>query len=146
MILFVIAIFLSLAIDQLTKFFVENNLYGKSVDVIGNIFSLTYLQNKGAAWGIFSSNEWILKIFTPLLIIAVIIFVYKISKTRLEFIFGGLIVGGAISNFLDRIIRGYVVDFLDFKFWPIFNIADICIVVGCLSIVILAWIKERNNK
>jgi len=146
MILFAIVIFVSLIIDQIIKFFVENNLYGKSIDIIENIFSLTYVQNKGAAWGIFSGNDWILKIFAPILIILVIIFVYKTCKNNLEFIFGGLIVGGAIGNLLDRIIRGYVVDFLDFKFWPVFNFADICIVLGCLLLIIELWLKERNNK
>ncbi len=146
MLLFTIVILVSLIIDQIIKFFVENNMYGKSIDIVENIFSLTYVQNRGAAWGIFSGNDWILKIFAPILIIVVIIFVYRICKTKLEFIFGGLIVGGAIGNLLDRIIRGYVVDFLDFKFWPVFNFADICIVVGCVLLIIALWRKEKTNK
>lgn len=146
MILFTIVVLVSLIIDQIIKFFVENNMYGKSIDIVENIFSLTYVQNRGAAWGIFSGNDWILKIFASILIIVIIIFVYKTCKNNLEFIFGGLIVGGAIGNLIDRIIRGYVVDFLDFKFWPVFNFADICIVLGCLLLIIEIWLKERNNK
>ena len=72
-------------INQLIKFLIESNLYGKSIEVIENIFSLTYLENNGAAWGIFSDNNWILTIITPIIIIAIIYYLYKYRQFDNEF-------------------------------------------------------------
>ena len=140
----VIISFIVLILDQLSKYLVENNLYKKSIDIIGNVFSLTYVENYGAAWGIFSDNNWIILILTPILVILIISYLYKFSKNKLEYIAGGLVIGGAIGNYIDRIVRGYVVDFFDFKIWPVFNIADIGIVVGCI-LMILLFIKEGKS-
>jgi len=140
----VIISFIVLILDQLSKYLVENNLYKKSIDIIGNVFSLTYVENYGAAWGIFSDNNWIILILTPILVILIISYLYKFSKNKLEYIAGGLVIGGAIGNYIDRIVRGYVVDFFDFKIWPVFNIADIGIVVGCIVMVLL-FIKEGKS-
>jgi len=133
-----------LILDQLSKYIIEINLYKKSIDIIENVFSITYVENYGAAWGILSNNNWIILILTPLLIGLIVWYLYKISKNKLEYIAGGLVIGGAIGNYLDRIVRGYVVDFFDFKIWPVFNIADIGIVVGCI-LMILLFIKEGKS-
>lgn len=140
----VIISFIVLILDQLSKYLVENNLYKKSIDIIENVFSLTYVENYGAAWGIFSDNNWIILILTPILVTLIISYLYKFSKNKLEYIAGGLIIGGAIGNYLDRIVRGYVVDFFDVKIWPVFNVADIGIVVGCI-LMILLFIKEGKS-
>ena len=95
----------SILIDQITKYFVEKNLYGKSIDIIKNIFSFTYLENRGAAWGIFSDNNWLLLIFIPIFIVGICLYLYKVSKSKTEMILGGLIVGGAIGNYIDRLVR-----------------------------------------
>ena len=134
-----------LIIDQLSKYLIENNLYGKSFDIIRNVFSLTYVENYGAAWGIFSDNNWIILILTPILVTFIILYLNKLSKNKLEYIAGGLIIGGALGNYIDRIVRGYVVDFLDFKIWPVFNIADIGIVVGCVVMIILFIWEGKND-
>lgn len=129
----------TLVIDQLTKFLIERNLYGKSMDIIKSIFSFTYLENRGAAWGIFSDSSRLLLIFIPFLIVGIIFCFYKLSFSNIERACGGLIVGGAIGNYTDRVFRGYVIDFLDFKIWPIFNFADIFIVVGCILFIIFTF-------
>ena len=134
-----------LILYQLSKYLIENNLYKKSVDIIQNVFSLTYVENYGAAWGTFSDNNWIILILTPILIAFIIFYLCKISKNKLEYIAGGLIIGGAIGNYMDRILRGYVVDFFDFKIWPVFNIADIGIVTGCIVMIILIALEERKD-
>ena len=138
-----------LILDQLSKYIIEINLYKKSIDIIENVFSITYVENYGAAWGILSNNNWIILILTPLLIGLIVWYLYKISKNKLEYIAGGLVIGGAIGNYLDRIVRGYVVDFLDFKIlgynYPIFNIADTFIVVGVFLLLILTFRKEQNR-
>lgn len=137
---------LTVIIDQLTKYFIERNLYGKSIDIIENVFSLTYLENRGAAWGILADNNWLLLIFVPILVVIIVLYLYKVSNSKAERFLGGLIVGGAIGNYIDRLFRGYVVDFLDFKVWPIFNLADVFIVVGCILFVILSLTRrEKHN-
>jgi len=132
-------------IDQIIKFFIETKLFGKSVEIINNIFSLTYLRNNGAAWGIFSENNFILIIITPILILGVMYYLYKISNEKSEKIIGAMVVGGAVGNYIDRLFRGYVVDYIDFKIWPVFNFADICIVLGCIIFIINLIVKEKRN-
>ena len=134
-----------LILDQLSKYLIENNLYKSSIDIIENVFSLTYVENYGAAWGIFSDNNWIILVLTPILVTLIILYLYKFSKNKLEYISGGLIIGGAIGNYLDRIVRGYVVDFFDVKIWPVFNVADIGIVVGCIVMIILFILEGKND-
>jgi len=136
---------LAIIVDQITKYLIERNLYGKSIDIIENIFSFTYLENRGAAWGIFSDTNWILLILVPVLIFIIGLYLYKISNSKFEKILGGLIVGGALGNYIDRLFRGYVVDFLDFKFWPVFNFADVFIVVGCILFILISIISMKGE-
>ena len=74
----------------------------------------------------------------------VFIAVYKFFDSKFELVLGGLIVGGAIGNYIDRLFRGYVVDLLDFKIWPIFNLADVFIVVGCIMFVFMSILSKKN--
>lgn len=141
--LFIVITLLVAFFDQLSKLIVETNLYNKSIEIIENIFAFTYLQNKGAAWGILAENNWILMILTPVFILLITVFLCKSECGKAEKICGGLIVGGAFGNYIDRLFRGYIVDFLDFKIWPVFNVADVCIVVGC-ALLATFWLK--NNK
>ena len=130
-------------IDQLIKFYVEKNISEKSIDIIENIFSFSYLKNYGAAWGIFSENSWILTIITPMLIIFITYYLYKYKNGKGDLIIGAIVVGGAIGNYIDRIFRGYVVDYIDFKIWPVFNFADVCIVVGCVLFTVSLLRTEK---
>jgi len=144
MILFFFIIIFITIVDQIIKFFIEANLFNRSVEIIDNIFSLTYLQNYGAAWGIFSDNNWLLEIITPILIICILFYFYKNKSDKFAVMTGSFIVGGAIGNYIDRLVRGYVVDYIDFKIWPVFNFADICIVLGCILFCINLFIKEKK--
>lgn len=144
MLIFIIA-FMVIIFDQLTKFLIVKNLYGSSVEIIENIFSLTYVENCGAAWGFLSNNSWILMIFIPVIVVIIIWYLFAMGKNRYERISGGLIIGGAIGNYIDRLFRGYVVDFLDFKIWPVFNVADIAIVLGCIIMIVFLCIKGGEN-
>lgn len=144
MIILVIS-FMVICLDQLTKFLVVKNLHGSSIDIIENIFSLTYVENRGAAWGFLSNNNWLLMILIPVFILIIIWYLVKFNNNRYELIAGSLIVGGAIGNYIDRIFRGFVVDFFDFKVWPVFNIADIAIVLGCILMIIILF-KEGGKQ
>ncbi len=134
MILWTIIIVLSVILDQVSKLIVVNNmeLY-ESVPLIEGFFSFSYIHNRGAAWGMLSDQRWVFIVVTAIALIVLPIILYRYRK--LHVLFGtslSLIIGGAFGNMIDRIFLGYVVDFLQFTFidFPVFNIADVCIVVG----------------
>ena len=101
---------LIILIDQITKYIVETNLFQKQLVILEDIFALTYVQNKGGAWGIMSNFSMLFLILIPLIIIAILIIASK-STSKLELTAWYMIIGGALGNYIDRIIRGYVVDF-----------------------------------
>lgn len=133
-----IIIIIMVAIDQLSKVLVEHNMaLGESYPLIEEIFHLTYVQNPGAAFGIFKGYNEILIILT-VLIIAGFIYLYHnyfVNNLILKISFG-LIIAGGIGNLIDRIRLGYVIDYLDFRIWPVFNLADMIIVIGTGLLII----------
>lgn len=138
-------------IDQVSKIIVVNNLTNnKSIEVIKSFFYLTYTNNKGAAFSILTGRR-ILLILVALIVIGVLI--YYVRKNKIEGkvnkIALSLVIGGSIGNLIDRIVRGAVVDFLDFKIfgynYPIFNLADTFIVLGVFLLLISMFRKDKNN-
>ena len=136
---------LAVIVDQISKLLVQRNMYGSEISIIDNFFSLTYVENFGAAWGIFSEWDFLLKILPPVLVGVILVYLYKCKPGKIEVLSGTLVIGGAIGNFIDRIRLGYVIDFIDFKFWPVFNFADIWIVVGCFLMIITLFRKEDKD-
>lgn len=141
---------ISLIIDQIVKILVSNYLIlGQTIKIINNFFYLTYVQNKGAAFSILIGYRYILIIIT-------FIFLYYLHKcikkqksfNKLEIISYGLLLGGIIGNLIDRIIYGYVIDYFDFMIFnynfPIFNLADSFIVIGCIILVINSYLKGED--
>lgn len=129
-----------LAADQTIKYFIETNIaMGEKVTVIKDFFYITYHTNTGAAHGILQNGNFI---FIPVTIIAVIAIIYFILKRKEKFLKAVLAVllGGALGNLADRIFKGAVTDYLDFYFgsynYPTFNIADSCIFVSAILLVI----------
>lgn len=139
----IIICFGSIIIDQLTKWLIEMNLYKSEITLIDNLLDFTYVENYGVAWGVFNQYDTLLKVIIPIFIAIIVIFLIKSNLTDFESISGSLIVGGAIGNYIDRLIRGYVIDFIDFKIWPVFNFADICIVVGCMMLIIAFFVNDK---
>ncbi len=136
MIFIIVSIILSL--DQLTKFFITKNLFlNQSIPIIKGIFHITLIHNRGAAFGILK-NQVPLFIFTSIL---AIILIYrslrKDTRLNLYSVCLGLILAGALGNLIDRLFFGYVIDFLDFRIWPVFNIADSAITIGA---ILLTWV------
>ncbi len=132
--------------DQLTKYLVTSNLeLHESVDIIDGVFRFTYIQNKGAAFGMLADSRWVFIILSVLAIIGIIAYVIvKKPKDKLLMTALSLIVGGGIGNMFDRLGLGYVVDFLDFCALPnlwkwIFNVADssACIGAGLLFLYLI---------
>lgn len=119
-------------IDQLSKFL----LIRKNIQIIPNLLKFTYLENNGAAFGIFNTN--IVLISNLLIVIVLLVYWLKSEKNNTKNISLTLIIAGSIGNLVDRVVRGYVIDFI--KIWdniPIFNIADISIVIGLIILLML---------
>ncbi|SMB94458.1 signal peptidase II Aspartic peptidase. MEROPS family A08 [Thermanaeromonas toyohensis ToBE] len=144
--LLALIVFLS---DQISKLLVRQWLQpNQSVPVLNNIFHLTYINNPGAAFGIFAYQTPLFIILT-LAVIGIIIIAYKQfpihNRLNLKLALA-LQLGGALGNLLDRIRFGYVVDFLDFRVWPVFNLADVAIVLGVGLIIWELWRKEEKGE
>ena len=151
-------IFITLIIiifDVISKIFISNILIlNKSITIIPNLFYLTYTHNYGGAWSIFDNSTLFITIVSFLIIIGIIYYLFKNKVTKkIEIIGYSLLLGGAIGNLIDRIMHGYVIDFLDFYIFgydfPIFNIADIGIVIGItllLVSMILEALKNDNKR
>lgn len=132
----IISIFI-LLIDQVTKALASIYLtLNKSLDIIDNFFSLTLTNNYGAAFGIFKYSNTLLIIATLIILIILYKYMHSFKKNMRNKIAFGFILGGVFGNLIDRIIKGYVIDFLDFKIfnydYPVFNVADIAIVIGVI--------------
>lgn len=124
---------------------------GESLPIIENFFHITSHRNKGAAWGILQGQMWFFYIITSIVVVLLIYYLHKHGKGK-KLLSTGLafMLGGAIGNFIDRIFRKEVVDFLDFNIFgypfPIFNIADSCLTIGVVLLIIYMIIDEYKAK
>lgn len=136
--IYLIIIILGLVVDRLTKIYAVNNFMEKSID--GKLINLTYLENRGAAFGILQDKRVVFIILTTAIVLYLLYYFVKNIKTSpiILNLSLAMIISGAIGNFYDRLIQGYVVDFLEFSFvkFPVFNVADILVTVGCALMII----------
>ena len=146
-----ITLIIALIIDQLSKFLVIKYIaLNHSISIIDNFFKLIYIRNTGAAWGMFDDKTIVIAILSAVFLFFLIKFIEeeKNMDKFLQFCYGVLL-GGIIGNLLDRLLRGYVVDFLSFKIfnynYPIFNIADVFIVVSIILIVLFYFVGWCKN-
>jgi signal peptidase II len=139
--LFLIILFL----DRLTKYFVSKILLvNQGIPVIKNIFHFTIVHNTGAAFGIFKNKNYL---FIVAALFATVFIYFKLRQKRTNKLLNislVLILAGTIGNLIDRISFGYVIDFLDFRIWPVFNIADSSITVGAILLG-YALLKSRGS-
>ena len=141
-----------LIVDFIFKYLVSNNMIINVRNcIIPNFFYLTYTKNDGAAWSSFSGQSYLLIAISIVIIIFVFGYLRKKKKiSKLEILGFSLLLGGALGNLLDRIIYGYVIDYLDFNLfnynYPIFNLADSCVVLGVVVILIETIIQDQKNK
>ncbi|MCZ0755508.1 signal peptidase II [Anoxybacillus sp. J5B_2022] len=143
-----------IAIDQLTKWLVATNMkIGESITIIPNILYITSHRNRGAAWGILQGQFWLFYLITVVVVIGLVIYIQRLPRE--ERLFGvalGLMLGGAIGNFIDRLVRKEVVDFIHtyiFTYdFPIFNIADSALSIGVALVFLQTFVmgaKEKGN-
>ena len=140
---------LTLVVDILTKQLVLNTmLEHQSISIIEKFFSITYAKNTGVAFSFLEGKIPLIIIMTSIVIILILKYIKSTNPNKYEKLCYGLIIGGAIGNLIDRVIYGYVIDFLDFNLFgypfPIFNLADTAIVLGVIILLILSLIESRN--
>ena len=143
MLLFLVSVAVVL-FDQMVKRLIMSDMtLGMSIPVLPGIFHITYIQNPGAAFGILAQQRWLFIAVGFLFVGATVWFQRRIRRASRWLQWGtALLLGGAVGNLIDRIRWGQVVDFLDFRIWPVFNIADISIVVGA-GCMMYAFLRQE---
>ncbi len=145
LIILAIATVALVAIDQLTKLIAIQELAtGHSVPIWNGVLELTYVENRGIAWGMMQNQQWIVIAVTAimLLFVAGVLISRRLQKSCTATIGSLLIFAGGIGNLIDRIARGFVVDFIHYYKWfdfPVFNFADCCVSIGAVLILIYAF-------
>lgn len=139
-------------IDQATKYIALTKLKPLgSVTFIDGFMDFTFVENRGAAFGILNGRVWLLLVIAAVICIVIIAAMLKMPNTKeykwLKWSLM-LILAGAIGNVADRLFRGYVVDFFEFTFikWPVFNMADIYVVIGTIVMAILVLFVIKDDK
>ena len=137
-----------IALDQYTKFKVMNTMtLGESIPIFQDGLHVTFVLNPGAAFGILPYQRWFFVVAALILLIFAVVYYSKLKNMNVTMKYGGLIaVAGAIANMIDRLGRGVVVDFIDIRRgFPIFNIADMAIVVGTFIMIYVVMFKSENT-
>jgi len=133
--------------DQIGKFYIEKFVSSySSIPVVSEVFHLTLVYNTGIAFGLFKEYPFV---FTILTILAIILIVYFLNQKKhklnvSEKIALCFILGGSAGNLIDRLRYGHIVDFIDFRFWPVFNIADSFITIGAVILIFSMLFKRKN--
>jgi len=140
-------ILLIMIVDQLSKFWVAKEMVlNNSIPLINGIFSLTYILNRGAAFGILQGKSWFFLTMATLIVIAMIYYHLKYSPPRWVEYAMGLIVGGTIGNVIDRWYYGAVRDFFSIGWFPVFNVADMAIVTGGALLILYLFLNDPGKE
>ena len=149
MILFLCISVLVVVADYFTKLLAVNVFKANEITLIKDVLYFTYVENRGAAFGILQNHRWVFIAITIIVIALIIAYVFiKKPKKKIELVSLSLICGGGIGNMIDRISLSYVIDFIDFRIinFPVFNVADCAVVIGCgLLSLYLLFIEGKEN-
>ena len=147
----IISLFLTF-LDQIIKAIVSNKIIlTENIEIIPNFFSITHVHNYGAAWSILSNKGFLLILVAVIALIVIYFFLIK-NKTlkKIDIVLISMLIAGIIGNMIDRIRFGYVIDYLDFYIfgydYPVFNLADILIVISIIILMIKTLKEEKNAK
>ncbi len=137
------ATILLILLDQATKFLIFSTYkLGESRPVIQGILNFTFVSNTGASWGMLKGNNTLLLIISAAAFIFIAAYRNKMPKPAWAV---PLLLAGIGGNLIDRIIHGYVIDFIDFIIWPIFNVADSCLTIGAASIIAVSLYDDAKE-
>ena len=142
---------ITVALDQLVKrevtAFLAPNQSWTPIPALSQWFALTYVTNSGAAFGLFPNYGNVFMLVAVVVVMAITIYYWRMpSGQTLIKISLGLQLGGALGNLIDRLQYGYVIDFFDFKFWPVFNVADASIVLGAVLLAYALFRDQHSEK
>ncbi len=147
-----IFVIITFILDMLSKIAVVKYIsLGESIEIVDKFLYLTNVRNTGAAWSLFANSRYFVLFISAIIIGALIGYIIKDKpNNKMEKIAYGFILGGAIGNFVNRLLHGYVIDFIDIKIfnydYPIFNLADTFIVIGVILFIIYTWRYNDGNK
>ncbi len=136
-------------LDQLVKLYIQSTMLpGMSFPIIQDVFHITFVLNPGAAFGILANQQFFFIGIGIAILLAAVYYYPMLKKQDIWIRYGAaLLLGGAVGNLIDRIRYGVVIDFFDFRIWPVFNVADIAIVVGVGCIIYaLLFRGERDGE
>ena len=140
--------FAILILDQVSKEMIHLNMsLGESNAVLDDIFHITYIRNTGAAFSILNQHTVFLGVFAGIMVVTILVFVF-LKRKKVHFMMLTaliMIAAGGTGNVIDRLMRGYVIDFFDFRIFPVFNIADIFVTVGCVFLVVYVLFLDRKK-
>lgn len=148
---YIILVAILIALDQVSKYVIDKNFFeGDTLGVITDFFHITYVKNRGIAFGMFQGKLDIISVATVIAIIVIIYYLYKDRNKMpiLEKIGFNFILAGAIGNMIDRVARGFVIDMIDFRgIWAfVFNLADVWINIGVLLILLEYFFDNKKKK
>ena len=152
MLLYIIAVLLMIALDQAVKLWALTSLQAQhTIPLIENVFHLTYVENRGAAFSLFAQfdSRWI---FVALACVITVVILIALQKEYMQTVLGRwslvLIAAGALGNAIDRVAHGFVVDLFDFRLihFPVFNVADIFICIGGALFVIYFMFQHKDKQ
>lgn len=137
------------AADQLSKALIVSNLSETArIVCIPGVVDIVYVENTGAAFSMLSAHTWLLGLVSAAFCAAIAVYMAKMKFADKRYqIIGGMLLGGALGNGIDRIFRGFVVDFIELAFirFPVFNIADIAITLGAVLLVVIITLGDKNK-
>ncbi len=144
--MFWLIILIIVLLDRITKYYIISRFsFNDIFPVIKNVFFINVLQNTGAGFGLLQGSTPLL-IWLSIIVLGVILYFYeRFSRNRSYLICFGLIAGGIIGNLIDRYAYGFVLDFIDVRIWPVFNIADASMTIGLLWLLALAICSSKRN-
>ncbi len=128
-------------LDQITKYLVRS----LRPDLAAGVLRIHYVENTGAGFGLLKGQMLILAVISAIVAITTIMFYKKIPQDKIAQVLFALFLGGVLGNLIDRALRGYVIDFFDVTFWPVFNIADMAISISVIGLVLYYWKNEKNR-
>ena len=142
--------FIILLIDQLSKIILDKVLIlGKSIKIFDKFLYITKVYNDGISFSMLTGKRYLIIIISIIILVFLYFYMKKFKENKRNIIAFSLLIGGLLGNLIDRIIHGYVIDFIDFYIfnynYPIFNIADVCICIGVFILLYSIYLGEDNE-
>lgn len=135
-----------IGLDHFTKWLVVQNLPLHGVVGAGSPISIDHVENSGAAFGLFPQFQWLYLIVAAVVVTYILLMGQRYGTSTVRQVLLGMVLGGAVSNGIDRAVAGRVVDFIDLHWWPVFNVADMCIVIGIVLVVVTLGSSSKASR